>query len=149
MFTLTHTQTKLVLKSQHKLPQLGLACCALLLFTGAWTAEPQDTAGQAGMSLAGMVFLAAGWFFFPNHTIVFDKGTGDVVSERRRLGRTDRQVIGLATIERVYAEKNQTDDAPTARLALRTATGCIPLETTFGSSDRGELVKDINDWLQT
>ncbi|SMP20601.1 hypothetical protein SAMN06265374_2120 [Roseibium denhamense] len=107
MFTVIHTQTKLVLKSQHKLPQLGLACCALLPFYGAWTAEPHDTAGQVGMSLAGIVFLATGRFFFPNHTIVFDKGAGNVVSERRRLGRTNRQVIGLARIERVYAERTR------------------------------------------
>lgn len=53
MFSLSHTRTRLVLISQHRLPQVGLVCCVLFLFYGSWTSGPHETAAQVGMGLMG------------------------------------------------------------------------------------------------
>ena len=149
MFSVSSTSEKLVLRSPNRLPQIGLAGLAVLLFYGAWNADVDDTAGRLAMAMTGIGFLAAAWFIFPKQTIVFDRLAGEVVNERRRIGRVDRQVVRLDTIRRVFVEKNDVDGAPTQRLALMTDSARVPLETAFGSSPRDDLAKQINEWLKT
>lgn len=148
MFVVDYRSDRLILRSQHRLPQLALAGVALILFLGALFTNLDDTAGRLGMAATGFGFLAVTWLFFPNQTIVFDRAAGTVVNERRRIGRVDRQSIPLGGVQRVMVEKSNVDDAITKRLALVTETARIPLETAFGSSPRDDLAKRINEWLE-
>ncbi|QDG77251.1 hypothetical protein [Labrenzia sp. PHM005] len=147
MFAVNCSREKLILRSINRLPQLGLAAAAVILFWGAITVEAADLVGRMGMAATGAGFLAIGWAFFPKQTITFDRAAGTVVNERQRLGRTDRQTVQLTAIKRAHVERNTSDGSPTERLALLTDTANIPLETAFGPSSREDLAKRINDWL--
>jgi hypothetical protein len=147
MFVVFDTREKLILRSKNRLPQLGLAAAAVILFWGTLTVEAADLVGRLGMAASGVGFLTIGWAFFPKQTITFDRAAGTVVNERQRLGRSGRQTIQLTAIKRAHVERNTSDGSPTERLALLTDTANIPLETAFGPSPRGDLAKRINDWL--
>lgn len=149
MFAVFDTREKLILRSKNRLPQLGMAAAAVILFWGAITVEAADLVGRLGMTATGVGFLTIGWGFFPKQTITFDRAAGTLVNERQRIGLTDRQTILLTSIKRAHVERNTSDGSPTERLAILTNTANIPLETAFGPSSRDDLVNRINDWLAT
>lgn len=149
MFDLLSTPERLVLRRQHLLPQCGLFLVACVLFWGAWTADRGDLTAQLGMSGTAVAFLVTALVFFPRQVIVFDRSAGLVVNKRDRFVHRSVQSVELEKVKQVAVQSHYGDREPTERLTLLLDHGPLPLEIAFGSGRRGDIAREINEWLQS
>ena len=92
--------------------------------------------------------LALAWWAFPFTRTVFDRASGLVVHEERRLTGTRVVANPLTALDRAQVRSQRDDSGGRGtRLVLVLDDGEFPLESGFGPADRRVFETAINDWL--
>ncbi len=106
-----------------------------------------STAEAVLVPVLGVGALAGAWWFAPVVTLTFDRSGGAVAFRETRLFRPGTRAFDYSKVERVQLQSHWSDGSRLTRLALRTSSGVVPLETGYTSADREPVMKAINAWL--
>ena len=147
MTPLEDSPDRLVLRDRPGFVAAALVACGLVCFVMAMQTDAGDWQAQAGRVAVGVFAIAVAWVVYPTRTLVFDRASGLLVVETRRVGRVVTDVIPLSRIRRASVQADHDGDIRTERLVVLTAEGPVPLEMSYTSDARLDVSRRINQWL--
>ncbi len=110
--------------------------------------------GQVGGTVETILVLALGigvcaiaWQFIPFQRFEFDRPNGTFTRTIARVTGKKLQTRALNSIRQAAGQGKWSQGARIERVALLTEDGPYPLEYGYSRSERTEIIRAINDWL--
>ena len=135
----------------HHRPWFLVITCFILGAAPALAAFLDAEAGGIGKRLVifliGLGVMCFVVWKMPFITLTFDKPQNEIRLTYHRITGNRTVTYSLLDLEEVAHQVQWSDNSRLERLTLKMKNGPVPVEPGFGTGDRHQLAKYINEWI--